>query len=350
MDLERIKSILELPGGPAFAAVDGELVWGTAEAAALGLCPGRMVSEFLAEDLPVPGEGALEARVRLGGAVWLLRATAEADCALCFLRREPPRTPAPNENTLLRSAGSIRLALHEFSVALEALTDAAAPEEVSHYGAAALRSVYRLRRTAEEMELYAHLRDGSYRLTFRDVSVLSTAAAWFGELAELLQRAKIQLSWELPQRDFILRLDWPLVTVLLQGLIANAAANSADGCVRLKLARGEERRLLITVSNRPAAPLPASLFDLHADPQQDLRPGIGLGLSVISAGAACHGGSLLLSADQSGLVTALLSVTGEEGVADINRSFIQIPMGTDADLVALSPVLPPELYRPEELL
>ena len=47
MDLERIKTILELPGGPAFAAADGEIVCATAEAGALGLGPGRRLSEFL---------------------------------------------------------------------------------------------------------------------------------------------------------------------------------------------------------------------------------------------------------------------------------------------------------------
>ena len=118
----------------------------------------------------------------------------------------------------------------------------------------------------------------------------------------------------------------------------------------MKLTKSGDERLRFAVSNRPAEPLPEGLFHQYAAPQQALTPGMGLGLSVVSAGAACHGGSLLLSTDRDGTVTALLSVAAEAGADAANRSFIQLPTGTEAALIALSPVLPPELYRPEDLL
>ncbi len=350
MDLERITGILELPGVPAFAFAEGRVLCAVNGAEALGFLPGAELSRLL-PDLTPPEPGARpETRFSLDGSSWILRAAAEPDCTLCFLRPEPAAPAAPNENTLLHAAGSIRLALHDVSVALEGLTDPAAPEDLSRCGGLGLRGVYRLRRAAEAMELYAKLRSGSYRLACREISVNAAASAFFGELAELLRSADLELRWELPPRDFILPLDWPLITVLLQGLIANAASDPADGLIRVKLTRIEDRRLLFTVSNRPAEPLPEGLFHLHADPQQALSSGMGLGLSLISAGAACHGGNLLLSAGEDGSVSALLSLTAGSEAEQANRSFIQLPTGEEANLVALSPVLPPELYRPEALL
>lgn len=395
MELERIKRILELPGGAAFAVSEGAVLCATAEAQALGLLPGVSVSGILPDGLggpllsdltlPEAGEAMREGSISLAGANWRLRAAAEEGCLLCFLRPEAAQSPAPNENTLLRTAGSIRLALQEVTLALEALTAPAmtrptpeaaaladatpketasadpAPEEAAAAGPAssgeaarsgglALRGVYRMRRAVETLELYARLRSGSYRLACREISVTASASALFGELAELLRAAGLSLSWELPPRDLVLRLDWPLLSFLLQELICNAAANSADGRIRVKLTKSGDERLRFAVSNRPAEPLPEGLFHQYAAPQQALTPGMGLGLSVVSAGAACHGGSLLLSTDRDGTVTALLSMAAEAGADAANRSFIQLPTGTEAALIALSPVLPPELYRPEDLL
>lgn len=365
MELERIRRILELPGGAAFAVSEGAVLCATAEAEALGLLPGISVDRLLpASILPEAGDTVREVPISLAGTNWRLRAAAEEGCVLCFLRPEAAQSPPPNENTLLRAAGSIRLALHDVTVGLEALTDpalmnavpedpalrdAAAPGEASRHSGLAMRGVYRLRRTVEGMELYSRLRGGSYRPACEEVSVLSTVSAFLGELSELLRAADLELSWELPQRDFVLRLDWPLIAVLLEELFANAAANTADGRLRVKLTRSGDR-LLFAVSNRPAEPLPEDLFHQHAEPQQALSPGMGLGLSVASAGAACHGGSLLLSTDRDGTVTALLSVAAGERADAANRSFIQLPTGAEGALIALSPVLPPELYRPEDLL
>ena len=350
MDLERIKALLELPGGPAFAAACGEVVCVTAEAEALGLCRGCAVPGFLKpQELPEPGSPALEKQVKLGGANWRLRAAAEGDCTLCFLRPEPPQAATPNENTLLYASGAMRLALQDLSAALAVLAEKPGRPEGARAQSLALRSVFRLRLTAERMELFSRLRTGSCRPEYRECSVVSSALNFLGEAEELLRSAELRLEWELPPQGFCLRLDWPLITMMLRELIVNAAADSADGWIRVKLVRAGERGLRFSVRNRPTRPLPELRFDLHAAAQEALRPGMGLGLSLVSLAAAAHGGSLLLSAEQDGEVTALLTVTAEEGSAEVNKSLLQIPTGVEADLLAFSPILPPEVYQPELL-
>jgi signal transduction histidine kinase len=171
-----------------------------------------------------------------------------------------------------------------------------------------------------------------------------------GELRELLQSAGIELSWKLPDREIPLYVDEALLADMLRELVVNAASDARDGRVRLTLSRAGEDRLCFTVENRPAAPLPERPFQRHREEQTDLRTGKGLGLSLVSAAAACHGGSLLLSETEEGTVTALLSVTGSAEQDPVIRCPVQRPMGPDAALTALSPVLPPSLYHPDDIL
>ena len=351
MDQKRITAILELPGGPAFAAADGRVLCAVNGAEALGFSVGAPFSDLLRGlGLPSPGDAPLEALVPLGRDVWQLRATAETDCVLCFLRPAVSTNQAPNEGTLLRAAGSIRLALNEVNAALDSLTLSAESKDQVRGGALALRSVYRLRRTAEALELFARLRSGTYRPRGQEVAVLPTVLAFLGELGELLRPTGLRLSWTLPKRDFRLCLDWPLLSVLLLELIANAAANSADGRIQVRLTRPDEQRLLFAVSNRTDGPLPEALARIHTDPGQSLSAGLGLGISLISAGAAGHGGSLLLSAEADGTVTALLSAAALSPAEPDVRNCFQLPTGAEAALIVHSSILPPESYRPEDLL
>ena len=73
-------------------------------------------------------------------------------------------------------------------------------------------------------------------------------------------------------------------------------------------------------------------------------------LSTVSAGAAVHGGGLLLSRTEDGTVTAVLSVAALPSDEHSVGSPVQLPDGSDAALEAFSTVLPPEAFRPEELL
>ena len=347
-----IKELLELAGGPAFALRDGVVRFADPEAAALGLNPGTALSALLPDaPLPQPGCEATEAQVLLSGRSWTLRALAASGMILCFLR--PPRTmvPAPNESTLVHTAGSIRLALQDLVLALDGLADTVCEDPAAaQQTALALRSVYRLRRTAGDLELLASLCVGSFRLCRQSCRPVAAAAELCAELAELLRPAGRTLSWELPRREIPCCLDWPLTAALLRELIANAAADAADGKIHLRLTQAGKNRLCFAVQNTPAGRLPEAPFHRHGAEQSDLKGGAGLGLSLVSAGAECHGGGLLLSSAEDGSVTALLTLTAAEQSDETVRSLVQLPRDPEASLTALSPVLPAECFRPEDLL
>lgn len=347
MDLSAIKSLLELAGGPAFALEGGVICYADPEAAALGLTEGAALNAFL----PEAGTGSAEAALTLGGKDWVLQTAAADETVLCLLRPARSRIPAPNESTLLHTAGSIRLALQDLLTALNGMADYVSEDpEAARQTALALRSVYQLRRTAGGLELLAALSAGSFRPCRRKCRPVAAAAELCENLAELLQHTGCTLSWELPKREIPCCLDWPLVAALLRELIANAAANTADGQIRLSLTRAGKDRICFALRNTPAQPLPELPFHRYATEQADLQGGTGLGLSLVCAGAECHGGGLLLSREEGGALTFLLTLAAAEHEDGEIRCPIQLPTNPDADLIALSQLLPPECYRPEDLL
>lgn len=353
MDLSGIQNLLELAGGPAFLLRAGRICYASAEAEALGLRVGSELTKLLPDmRLPEPGEVLVEPALELEHKLWTLRAMETEGVVICFLRRQAAPFPGPNESTLLHTAGSIRAALQDLTTALDGLAERVSPQDVEAAGQAALglRSVYRLRRRAEDLELFARLRAGSLRLNRQMYYLPNVFNSFCGETAELLRSAGCELRWSLAERSLWACFDWPLTAALLRELLANAAANSADGKLFLELSRVGEDKLRFVLTNRRGEPLPEQLFHGHSREETLLRDGMGLGLSIVSLGAAAQGGSLLLSQDREGKVTALLTVALAEKADQVNRSAVQLPTGYNAALSAFSSVLPPELYRVEDLL
>ncbi|MBO4419825.1 MAG: hypothetical protein J5789_08405, partial [Oscillospiraceae bacterium] len=184
MELSTIKSLLELAGGPAFALEQGVIRFADPKAADLGLKPGTPLSAVLPDAAPQEtGEEPVEASVFLAGQNWTLRALAASGIILCFLRPLPGRIPAPNERTLIHTAGSIRMALQDLVIALDSLSDTVCEDPAAAEQASlALRSVYRLRRTAGDLELLAALCAGTYRLCRQDCRPVSATAELCAEM------------------------------------------------------------------------------------------------------------------------------------------------------------------------
>lgn len=351
MEPSEIQKLLELVEGPAFAQEDGVIRFADPQAAVLGLKPGAALSAlFPGLSLPEALARAEGLPVELAGEDWFLHAVAVSGTTLCVLRPLRTRIAALGEHTLIHTAGSIRLALQDLMVSLDSLSDLVCEDaESAGQAALALRSVYRLRRTAGDLELLAALCAGSFRLCRHPCRPVAATADLCAEMEELLRPAGRSLRCKLPQGELPCCLDWPLAAALLRELIANAAANSADGQIDLSLTRVDRDRLRFAVRSTPAEGQPEALLR-PGKAQTDLWGGAELSLSLVSIGAECHGGGLLLSSDRAGAVTALLTLRSTDQEDETVRSPIQLPQDRDANLIALSQVLPPSCYRPEDLL
>lgn len=353
MDLNTVRALLSATGGPAFAIQEGRLELCTPEAQALGFRDGQLPEAALPfRALPRGEADGREIPISLGGETWLLRSVSAEGWTLCYLRRESPFTPAPNEQTLLHAASRIRLSIQDVQTAVERLNHRSPrAEEREASLSLALRSVYRLTHTARNLELFSWLRSGNYRLKNQSLNLAARLEDFCREAGGLLQELGMSLRWELPSEYRTDVADWELLSALLWELLANAAANSEDGNISLEMRRLGDSRVLFTLVNLPKTPLDETRFHRHAESQQQLTEGMGLGLSLAALGAAVHGGSFLLSTRPDGSVEAALSVAVRRPREGVVQSSIQ-PFVTEMHpgLLALSELLPRDSFHPDRLL
>lgn len=351
MELSTVKACLELTGGPAFAIQRGTVAFSLPAAQELGILVGETIHSLLPDAvLPESGEGTLESEVVLAERLWTLRAAEAEDWVLCTLRPGQSQTPPPNESTLLYVAGSIRQALQDLFVAIDGAGDTVGIEGPQN-AALAMRSVYRLRRTAGDLELFSRLRSGKYSLNRQRLALVSETDRFCRETAELLESANLHLQWKLPETELNAVLDWSLNACLLRELLVNAAAHAADRQLRLELSRVGTGRVCFSIQNQASGVPQDNPFHRYAAQERtDLEGGVGLGLSMVSQGAAFQGGSFLLSTDAEGKTTALLTLPLGAQTDDSSHSPIQFPeTEPDYGLTAFSPILPPQVYSPENL-
>ena len=352
MDSKAVSSLLSATGSPAFAIQDGRLALCTPEAQALGFRDGELPEALLPVHALPPRKHSDEAfPILLGGERWLLQSAFVEGWTLCFLRRELPFIPAPNEQTMLHAAGRMRLSIQDVETAVEQMDGQGLQKEDREASIAlALRAVYQLTHTAKSMELFSLLRGGKYRLRNRSINLAAWMEDFCREAGGLLQELGLNLRWELPMDYKTDVVDWELLSALLWELLANAAANSKDGSIRLEMRRLGDRKVLFTLVNLPETPLEAR-FHQHAEPQQALTEDLGLGLSLASLGAAVLGGSFLLSSRPDGRVEAALSVAVHRPQEDVVQSAIQTPVTEmHPGLLALSKLLPRDSFHPDRLL
>lgn len=353
MDLRQWIAMMEFSGAAAFAVRDGRLLCCSPAAELLGLREGGSTAGLFPALWPEEAARLADGcAVTLAGRAWTLRTMAQPEHTLCVLRDASATLPPPNENTLRRASVQLRDAVRDLTAALNAMIDLPVMEDPAcvKHAAELLRSAYRIRRTAGEQTLYSLLRGGDYLLSRRKQALVARTAELCGLCADVLRSGGHSLIWTLPEREFPGCIDWNLTALMLCELIDNAVLYG-DEAVRLDMTRPALDRVCFAVSNHCAEGVqPAAFFHRHTTALSDTDRQAGMGLDLVAAAAALHGGSLLLSDDGRGRITALLSLQlGEREDPKMESSF-QLPRGVDAVMISLSPTLPPEAFFPIDLL
>lgn len=258
-----------------------------------------------------------------------------------------------NDSVVFRLGGSMRSSAQDLLTFFNALAESPVleTEPLAGQAASGLRSLYRLTRSALRLELFVRLQTGKQPLLKTNCEVRGLTEQFCREAEDLLRMAGLRLEVQLPRQPFPACVDWALTSAMLWELISNAAANSLDGVIRLRLTRENLTTLRCSVSNRPKDPvLPEALFQRHAQAPDFHREGMGLGLSLVRMAAERHGGSLLLAGspeDVTAILTLDVSASEDAGLG----SLIQIPAAElQGGLLYLAEVLPPEAYRLEDVL
>ena len=255
-------------------------------------------------------------------------------------------------NLITHTTGSIRQALQTLTVSLDLLSDRLDlfDGDVSRQAASAIRSVFQLQRTATYLDLFRQFSCGGYALRLQHCDLGEYVNSLTEKAADMLAAGGIRLEADLPAQPIVGNADRALIELLVLELLGNAAACASDKTIRLTLRRPKSRLLVFTVENHSDRELPDQLFARYSAEPTEASASAGLGLQVVSLGARCHGGSLVLSCGPDRTVRAVMSVRmPETASADSLKLSVSPIESVDRGRLVLSTVLPWQVYDLKDL-
>lgn len=150
--------------------------------------------------------------------------------------------------------------------------------------------------------------------------------------------------WGLADRDMLERAAYNLVSNGIKFMVGGSI-------LRVKLSQ-KGNSLSFTVQTATENSAVNNLYNryLREPSVEDSRFGIGLGMPLVQAVAAAHGGTVLTDHPDSQTVRITMTISIKESSENIVRSAVRLPIsnyagGRDRGLMELSDVLPADIYQ-----
>ena len=203
------------------------------------------------------------------------------------------------------------------------------------------RGLFQMLRIVGNMsDAYRYSIDASTSMQTQDATALIEEL--FTASAALVEHAGVRLEYSGPRECVYCLLDWEKLERAISNIISNA--------VTAKLTR-RGNMLYLTVQDGGegvAENLRGRVYDRfqRAPGIEDGRYGIGLGMVLIRAAAAIHGGTVLMDQSDGNRITLTMAIRqSKETFVRTNRMLVDYAGEWDHRLIELSDVLPAEAYR-----
>ena len=351
MNKETNHAMLDMMLRPAFCAVAGSIQKCNAAAASLLLKEGTPLESLLLsgqEELDALQSGCLYLQLRLPGGTRGAAVTRMEEALIFVLDQEDGELRA-----LSLAARELRNPVNNLLAISSQLLPAALPErdpKGSDLLARMSKGLYQLQRTLGNMSDGAHASEMSCK-EVRNISRVFDDI--FEKAAAFLSLSGVTLHYRGLNQDVFGLLDADQMERAVLNILSNAMKFLPDrGEIHASLTRqGSTLRLSIQDNgDRIPSDILGSLFSryLRQPGIEDSRHGLGLGMVMIRAAAASHGGVVLV--DQPGetgtrvTLTIMLCQSDSSKVQSVCRS----PLGgRNQALIELSDFLPPSVYEKE---
>lgn len=355
MDQEQLQALLDAIQSPAFA-VRGQSV--IAENAAFSVLHiGKELSQMqaLAAAVQAPNAHDHAPVLPINGVLWESRAVSLGEVTLLILQQSGSEISV---HALAHTARHLRGTLQQMYSALD-LLDRALPEEdqkLDETISSLLQGVFRVERTADNLEYLQKLRSGTYVLHSVRLDLRAELVSMLEKAQTLLQSAGIRLIWETMPTTFIGSVDPKLLSLAFWNLISNAAQHAYGGTVQVKAERVKLTKLRLRVTDSGAG-IPAEqsekLTQRYAvSPDAAIgQSGVGVGLELVQSIAQLHGGSMAISLEPGGETTAaLVFETNRPDSTSLHNDQMTFTASLDEGLVGLSDLLPRRVYDRRDIL
>lgn len=345
-NLHSYAPMLELLDRPAFLVDGGIIVLANRAARQKMISTGDPITKYLAQDLQAYQDFR-------GGCLYLRLQIEGIHCDACLTDLESIQLFALDENTepqlkaLSLAAQQLRASMNNIFITAEQMAD-------RQYSGKITRSLNQMHRTLCNMS------DAVLYQTQQAVQTESTNLnSLFSEIVEkaatLVKSTGCRIHFTALPQDIYGMADRQLLERAVLNLISNAVKFShKDSAVEIKLA-SKGTMLSFTVRDSGEG-IPSQIRQnvftryLRNPGIEDSRFGMGLGLTLVRAAAAAHGGTVLIDCPEGGgtRVTMTLSLAPRE--TDQLRSPVSLPVidyagGHDHALLELSDVLPHNVYK-----
>lgn len=216
------------------------------------------------------------------------------------------------------------------------------------------RGLFQMLRIVGNMsDAYRYSQDASAAMETRDIAGM--LEEWFQSSAEMVSFAGVQLCYTGLSEPVYGLVDPEKLERAVSNIISNAVKFSPKGsCVNAVLRR-RGNMLYLTVKDGGSG-VPESLrgsvhHRFRREPGiEDQRYGIGLGMVLIRAAAALHGGTVLMENLDGNRLTMTIAIReNKDSFVRVPRLAVDYAGDRDHRLVELSDVLPPEAYRKENI-
>lgn len=339
--------LLDLLPHPGFLVQENTIVRVNAPAAAMQIAVGTPISELLAACLE-------DYRSFSGGCLYLTLSLSGISVGACALRMEDGDVfllEDEQENAVLRSMAlasrQLRLPLSNVMVSAESLF-AHLPENPEAREAAARlnRGLYQL------LRLVGNMSDADSGLTRQEtLSIGGVFDEIFEKAGVLCQQAGFCLDYSGLKEDLFAMADRQQLERAVYNLLSNAMKFAPRGSTITAQITRRDNRLYLQIQDSGESPRPADLFHryLRQSTLEDSRFGIGLGMVLVRACAASHGGTVLIDTPETGGTRVTLTMTLRQNPDTVLHSptlRVDYTGGRDSALIELSQQLPWELYLP----
>lgn len=352
--LSNIKELLELMTQPAFWVQSGVISYVNQAAANYMITPGTPVADILAG-------GSEEYAAFQGGCLYLtLRIDTQSYGASVTridgqdIFRLDSFSDTPELQSMALAAQALRDPLTNLMVCVNRLLpnlnskeDPAAQQQAAHIN----QSLHQMLRLIGNMSDAArYTAEAPLRYVCRDICAILQEI--FDKASALSEQTGVTLCFENYPEAISCMIDEERLERAVYNLISNAMKfTPAGGTIRAKLTR-RENRLMFTVEDTGSG-IPAHLRNnvfsryLRQPNIEEGRQGIGLGMVMVRAAAAAHGGTVLIdqSEEKGTRVTMTLTIR-KPNSANFRSPQLNVDYAGEYDhcLTELAEILPVDVY------
>ena len=354
---EELYTILNLMDRPAFCVKDDTVCYANAAARQLLIRREDSILPLLKtgkQEYADFRDGCLYLTLTLPGGMWGASITRTTGGDLFVLDQEDTQADL---QAMALAAQELRQPLANIMTVADRLfpisgydPDPALQEQISRIN----RGLFQMLRIVGNMsDAYRYSQDASAAMETRDIAGM--LEEWFQSSAEMVSFAGVQLCYTGRSEPVYGLVDPEKLERAVSNIISNAVKFSPKGsCVNAALRR-RGNMLYLTVKDGGSG-VPESLrgsvhHRFRREPGiEDQRYGIGLGMVLIRAAAALHGGTVLMENQEGNRLTMTIAIReNKDSFVRVPRLAVDYAGDRDHRLIELSDVLPPEAYRKENI-